>query len=102
MRGAGTDGAPAIMKQNASTRAATSSCPTTPPGSISRQLVASGSFRPPAESHRVRARRGSRATRPGIQARPVGMSPRPMRRCCCLLCHRVVPGALLLQPWGHG
>ena len=84
MWGAGTGAAPAIMKQNASTRATTSSAHATPRRHPARSLdswshpVRSSS----GKSHRVRARRGSRH-RPRHSDRPVGMSPRPMRRCCC-------------------
>jgi hypothetical protein len=69
MWGAGTGAAPAIMKQNASTRATTSSAHATPRRHPARSLdswshpVRSSS----GESPRVRARRGSLATGPGIQ-----------------------------------
>jgi hypothetical protein len=69
MWGAGTGAAPGIMKQNASTRATTSSAHATPRRHPARSLdswshpVRSSS----GESHRVRARRGSLATGPGIQ-----------------------------------
>jgi hypothetical protein len=88
MWGAGTGAAPVIMKQNASTRATTSSAHATPrrhPGSISRQLVASGSFvlrRIPSGPISPQVARH----RPRHSDRPVGMSPTPMRRgCCCAI-----------------
>ena len=94
MWGAGNGPAPAIMKQNASTRATTSSAHATPRRHPARSLdswshpVRSSS----GESHRVRARRWSLATGPGIQTgrRDVAKADAAL----LLLRHRVVPGAL--------
>ena len=73
--------------------------PTTPPGSISRQLVASGSF----VLRRIPSGPSSPRVAPPAQAfRPAGRDVAKADAALLLLRHRVVPGALLLQPWGDG
>jgi hypothetical protein len=77
--------------------------PTTPPGSISRQLVAPGSFvlrQIPSGPSSPRGR-----SPPAQAFRPAGRDVAKADAALLLLLllrDRVVPGALLLQPWGDG